>query len=407
MAGKSVEVDAALAPGKQKGKVRKRKLKRKLVQEASARNVAKDSHVDRESDSGTQSEAESNGDIAAKASAEERLAAFGEAFWNNIEGSERVAAAPLRHRPPSIKRKVNTSLQVSTPPVPSGLPHDDRKIIVGDGTDGSLTSAKKRRRKKPTQNGDVRNGKTELLETAAASSAKGQTFAKGAGRDVGHLGAATNKSSSNIMAALGPRGKAVRDGVPATSSAAAAATAAAERSGPRVSAADKRRFMSGDVAKIRSKAIQKVSWRKKKRDDEPDAEEDREFKQTLRQVLDYVTPQLGKQERKRYEEVKLRALGGTLDKREKMPLWKLNADRKAAEATRKRKLEEESHAGVTFSTSKHRKQAAIDTRLKMKKEAIKEKKARREDGLMRLGLGAREKRGMAVIPQHQVAKFSQ
>merc|ERR1712098_141502 len=86
-----------------------------------------------------------------------------------------------------------------------------------------------------------------------------------------------------------------------------------------------------------------------------------------REVLDYVTPQLGKHERRQYEEAKIRALGG------------------------------EKTLGVSTSVSSHRKQWAVDRKIKIKKEALKEKKRRREDGLLRIGLGAKESRGMAVI----------
>merc|ERR1712048_381320 len=165
--------------------------------------------------------------------------------------------------------------------------------------------------------------------------------------------------------------------------------------------AEKRRFMSGKVADIRSKGGAQSTERGHK----AETEEDREFKKTLREVLDFVTPQLGKQERRQFEEQKIRALGGTLEKREKMPYKMLQAHRKSGEATRKKKIEEEKTLGISMSVSKHRKQWGIDQLQKQKKEELKEKKRRREGGIMRLGLGAREHKGMAVIPSASLRKY--
>jgi hypothetical protein len=170
----------------------------------------------------------------------------------------------------------------------------------------------------------------------------------------------------------------------------------------KVSAAERRRFMSGKVSDIHGKASTLEGRGRNGRD----REEEREFNKTLREVLDFVTPQLGKQERRQFEEQKIRALGGTLEKRQKMPYQKLQADRKQADVTRKRKVEEEKTLGVSMSVNKHRKQWAVDRLQKQKKEEIKDKKRRREDGLLRLGLGARESRGMAIIPQKALKKFN-
>lgn len=167
------------------------------------------------------------------------------------------------------------------------------------------------------------------------------------------------------------------------------------RSGPKVSAAEKRRFMSGKVADIRAGA------RKEERRGKgtPPSEETELFKKTLREVLDWVTPQLGKNEQRQYEEARLRALGGTLEKRVKTPYNLLQQQRKAAEEKRQKILQEEEVLGVSMSASKHRAGWAVDKLLKKKKEDLKDKKRWREDGLLRLGMGAYEKRGMAVIPQ--------
>merc|ERR1712224_1106703 len=121
-----------------------------------------------------------------------------------------------------------------------------------------------------------------------------------------------------------------------------------------------------------------------------DIEEDAEFKKTLREVLDFVTPQLGKQERMQYEEAKLRALGGTLDRRQKQPYNLFQQDQKRRDAKRAKVVENEKYLGVSMSA---RSGQEVDKILRKKKEALKEKKRRREDGFLRLGMGAKESRG--------------
>merc|ERR1712146_569031 len=130
---------------------------------------------------------------------------------------------------------------------------------------------------------------------------------------------------------------------------------------------------------------------------EPD-ENSKEFRDTLREVLDFVTPQLGKQARRHYEEAKIRALGGTLEKREKKPYRLLQEDAKHREEKRKKILAEEKLLGVTMSTTAHRIGGEEDRAIRKRKEALKEKKKRQRDGLLRIGLGAREHKGMATIP---------
>ncbi|CAK0876912.1 unnamed protein product [Prorocentrum cordatum] len=133
-----------------------------------------------------------------------------------------------------------------------------------------------------------------------------------------------------------------------------------------------------------------------------DPEEDAEFKRTLRQVLDFVTPQLGNAERRHYEEAKIRALGGTLEKRQKMPYKTLQVVQKKQEAKRQAALEEEKILGVSTSASAHRSVYAEDKAQRKRKEMAKEKRRRQQDGIMRLGMGAKEKGGLAVLPRSAV-----
>lgn len=174
-----------------------------------------------------------------------------------------------------------------------------------------------------------------------------------------------------------------------------------QRLPPRMTAAEKRRFMSGNVADIRSKGGPKTTAKR-----HGDPEEDAEFRKTLRDVLEYVTPQLGKQERRQYEQAKIRALGGQIDERPKRPLNLLKQDAKIFERKRTAKLEEEKHLGVSMSASKHRGRYEVDKLLKEKKEMLKDKKRRREDGFLRLGLGAKENRGMAIISKGAIRKYA-
>merc|ERR1712054_189572 len=91
-----------------------------------------------------------------------------------------------------------------------------------------------------------------------------------------------------------------------------------------------------------------------------DPEEDAEFRKTLREVLEFVTPQLGKRERQQYEEAKIRALGGTIDTRQKMPYNLLKKQQKRHDERRKEKLEEEKTLGVSMSVSGHRMGFEVD-----------------------------------------------
>merc|ERR1712203_1047339 len=128
--------------------------------------------------------------------------------------------------------------------------------------------------------------------------------------------------------------------------------------GPRrVSAAERRRFMSGKVADIRAGPQEPTRRRKGKGGDVEDTDE---FKKTLREVLDFVTPELSKERRQEMEKARIMALGGTRDRGLKTPYNVLQKERKVAEEKRKKILAEEQYLGVSMSTSKHRKGWAVD-----------------------------------------------
>lgn len=264
-------------------------------------------------------------------SAEERLAAFGDAFLQSIEG------------PPPMVQKPRRS-----PDAPS----EAKLSLRGDDLATASVAGKRRKKKKsqkPSATKDDRVVRTSSLE-------------------------ASDKLSSDKPV---------------------------QRLPPRMTAAEKRRFMSGNVADIRSKGGPKTTAKR-----HGDPEEDAEFRKTLRDVLEYVTPQLGKQERRQYEQAKIRALGGQIDERPKRPLNLLKQDAKIFERKRTAKLEEEKHLGVSMSASKHRGRYEVDKLLKEKKEMLKDKKRRREDGFLRLGLGAKENRGMAIISKGAIRKYA-
>mmetsp|Transcript_62172 Transcript_62172/g.158088 ORF Transcript_62172/g.158088 Transcript_62172/m.158088 type:complete len:234 (-) Transcript_62172:75-776(-) len=174
---------------------------------------------------------------------------------------------------------------------------------------------------------------------------------------------------------------------------------------PGMTAGDRRRFMSGKVGDLWS-GPKEVSEVQGKRGKQQESEDDKEFKGVLREVLDFVIPQLGKQEKKQYETQKIRALGGTMDKGLKMPYWLLQKSHKRLENVRQEKLKEEENLGVSMSASAHRLGFQVDKELRKKKAAAKDKQKRIADRLYDIGMGARERGGIAVIPNRVVKGFN-
>mmetsp|Transcript_29896 Transcript_29896/g.56060 ORF Transcript_29896/g.56060 Transcript_29896/m.56060 type:complete len:250 (+) Transcript_29896:59-808(+) len=185
-------------------------------------------------------------------------------------------------------------------------------------------------------------------------------------------------------------------------------TSASSRPAPRVlnipgkpsRVSEKRRFMSDNVSSIRSKPLVP---KQKPRKGPPDQEDTKEFRQALKDVLNFVMPQLGKQERKQYEKAKIRALGGTLDKPAFEPYAALQRRQKREETARQLRLEQEKELGVSLSASQQRAGLSAAVATRRKKEALQAKKRRKESNI--LAVGARERRGMVIIPKSKAKAY--
>lgn len=308
-------------------------------------------------------------DAPAAAPAEDRLAALGDAFLASIEAPPVRARKSPRHGPldsPAVMEKARA-------------PTDDKPQ--------ESRWARKRKRKK----------ERALQQTSDAAATPLSAAAPGGLRKLqADMPPPAHKHS---VAEMQRRSALGLEKIAAAQKAAKKPSATGDaRSGPpRMSAADKRRFMSGKVSDIRSHG-QAPSQQKRY----ADPEEDAEFRNTLREVLEFVTPNLGKRERQQYEDAKIRALGGTVDARQKMPYNVLKRQAKRHDEARAEKLEEEKVLGVSMSANSHRMGFEVDRVLRKKKEMLKEKKKRQEDGFLRLGMGARETPGMATFSKTAV-----
>lgn len=179
----------------------------------------------------------------------------------------------------------------------------------------------------------------------------------------------------------------------------AAPQAPAERRPP--TGREKRQFLSDDISSIFSRKKKTEEKGQSRKDKE--IEDSKEFKGILHEVLNFVTPQLGKKERLQFEEAKIRALGGTIEKK-KMRYSVFQAQNKHAKEVIKRKLEEEKFSGVSMSASGHRNHFQVDRVLKKKAAAIKKKKSTQEN-VNRLGGGAREKGAMVTFSSAAVKRL--
>merc|ERR1712129_599139 len=101
------------------------------------------------------------------------------------------------------------------------------------------------------------------------------------------------------------------------------------------------------------------------------------------------------QERRQMEEAKVLALGGTINKRQKMPYNILQRDRRKARETMKEVEAEKRQTGlITSEDSFAARTWQKDNHIKKKKQQVKEKHKKRDAfNLLRLGMGARERRG--------------
>ena len=183
-------------------------------------------------------------------------------------------------------------------------------------------------------------------------------------------------------------------------------TASESRPAPRVLqmpgrsfSSEKRRFMSDKVADIRSKPQAPKQKRKA-----GDTEESAEFKKTLKDVLNFVVPQLGKVERRQYEQAKIRALGGTLEKRPFEPYGHLQRQHKKEEVARQNRLEKEKTLGVSLSVVKQRRRG--ESVIQRKAQERLEKKRRKDNDILGVGAGARERGGMVVLSKKKFQAYS-
>ena len=183
-------------------------------------------------------------------------------------------------------------------------------------------------------------------------------------------------------------------------------TASESRPAPRVLqmpgrsfSSEKRRFMSDKVADIRSKPQAPKQKRKA-----GDTEESAEFKKTLKDVLNFVVPQLGKVERRQYEQAKIRALGGTLEKRPFEPYGHLQRQHKKEEVARQNRLDKEKTLGVSLSVVKQRRRG--ESVIQRKTQERLEKKRRKDNDILGLGAGARERGGMVVLSKKKIQAYS-
>ena len=163
-------------------------------------------------------------------------------------------------------------------------------------------------------------------------------------------------------------------------------------------ASEKRRFMSEKVSVIRSKPTVVQAVKKGE-------EETLEFKKTLKDVLNFVVPKMGRRSRRQYEEAKLRALGATLEKRPFEPYAALRDRQKKEEVARQKRLEADKTMGVSFSAHKQRRGYNGQAAVSRKEQEAREKKKRKGSDILNVGVG-RERRGMVVLPKSKVKKYA-
>lgn len=286
---------------------------------------------------------------------EDRLAAFGEAFMSSIEGSD----ASRNGGASGLKRPRN-----SAGPKASSKPASCNEEALGAGS-------RKKRRKRGACASESQAGKGPERPGTETTVEEAQTQAPADGRG-GQPG-----SRENVMVGV-------------------------EKPRHVVSAAERRRFMSGKVSEIRSKATQGHTATSSSAKSQQEAE----FNKTLREVLQFVTPHLGKQERRQWEEAKILALGGTIEKRQKTPYGVLQRDRKRARATRTEAEAEKKQTGFITSNDRFAVLAwEKDNIMKKRKQQVKEKHKKRDAfNLLRLGMGARERKGLVTIPKTQLRR---
>eukprot|EP00811_Abedinium_folium_P000728 NODE_10667_length_1337_cov_2.380992.p1 GENE.NODE_10667_length_1337_cov_2.380992~~NODE_10667_length_1337_cov_2.380992.p1 ORF type:complete len:423 (-),score=108.32 NODE_10667_length_1337_cov_2.380992:68-1231(-) len=299
---------------------------------------------------------------------EQRLATFGEAFMASIDAGPTTAARDRRRRQPVAGAAAASASAAAG--ADAGRPPSSGGAGGAAASPGQqvLSGRKKKRRGRGGEDGET------------VASAGGTPVCDSGGAIVGAAGAQT---SSNAVKAD------------------TAAAAAVQKARTRVMAASRRRsFMSDKVGKIHSggAAAAKEKHDPNERDSSPEADD---INATLRQVFKLVQPRMAKSERNLYEQRRVRALGGTPDKGLKCPYSLMQQHMKIHEQKRQHRLEEDRQLGVSTSENQHRSVLLVNRAMKQKKDGVKARKQRAESAkLMSLGMGAREKRGNAVIPRN-------
>jgi len=325
----------------------------------------------KKSEAEVDSEESSEEGSANDAALDERLAAFGEAFLGCIDGGVR----PLRRsdsvpKPGTVAAKAK-SAQVS----PLTAPADDAP------PSSSKRKRCKRRRKEPA----ATEAKPDLCRPGPSCGVT-PTEVASSGVTPASTGAPRPAGAPRLVAPPSRRGMDMTSNV---------------------SAAERRRFMSGDVSKIRStgETPQPPSRRRKGKGGDSE-EEGEEFKQILKEVRDFVIPNLGKEQQQLYEERRIRALGGVMNNQKHMNYKKMKDMRKRDVEERKKTVEEEKTLGVCTSASKHRKAWEVNKIMNDKQKRNKEKRKNHEDlKVFNLGMGAIENRGLVVIPRKNVKLY--
>lgn len=287
------------------------------------------------------------------ATAEQRLAALGEAFLNSIDGT------PIL---PRIERKKAARVSAISTSRPS--------TQKAQTTSADVSESKKRKKQKKKRAGSI----PELPRPSPLLAPK----------DAKSI---ANSTPNQEVAASSGRAQAKPLQVP----------------GRPTPVSERRRFMSDKICQIRSEAQPPEVGRRKR----GDPEEDAFFKKTLKEVLNFVTPQLGKTERLQFERKRILALGGTLEKRACHNYAYHQRKRKDQEEERQKKLQEEKILGVSFSETKHRHTHIGDSLVRKKKKEGLQKKRRRDNEILNLGMGAKESRGLAIIPKRSIKAFHQ
>ncbi|CAE8587758.1 unnamed protein product [Polarella glacialis] len=374
-------------------------------------------------------------------SAEERLAAMGEAFLANFDGdfspkprSPASISRARRHKkgeekailkgalvakefskaaaggaPPVAGSKAKVAAEGASVSAGKGGPKGSGDVQPGVPA-GTLSNRAKKRKK---HNADIL-GALDANRPASAKSLEPFTIealkpklggllpvpAQGPGRPATSPAAAAQQLKSvaaATAAAKTGKGSGKGSGPPARPT----AKVLQMPGRPGSTASDRRRFMSAKVGQIfADKFVQPVSKGKTLAVEDSD-----EFKKTLQEVLNFVTPQLGKSEKRQFEQNRVRALGGTMEKRPMEPYAHVQRQRKEQEVARHKRLDAEKLLGVSMSANQHRRGDSGDSAVRRKKEALVEKKRRKDTEILGLGMGAKESRGMAIISKQAVRKF--